>query len=282
MPPLLYPSPLTRTQGLGLLEAEMMMAPPRTLRLVAYNLGQGGRRDPTVWSRLLRALGPDVLFVQETRNPADSWLAALPDTTPDACLWSAATSRHWGTGLWVRAGRLTPLPVPAAYQGRVVAALVEGLTWPVVEGSPVVAISIHAPTAKGSSYIKEVGRILDFAAALAGGLPLVLGGDFNVAVALRQPDHPLYNSRGERAVLDRLREEFGLVACWQAAHPDEPPARTLRWMRRPDSLPYHCDGLFVPAAWTAALQSCEVLEDAEWCALSDHNPVVATFGTPLV
>ena len=94
-----------------------------------------------------------------------------------------------------------------------------------------------------------------------------------------RPDHPLYNSPGERALLVRLRDELGLLPCWQAGHPHEEPARTLRWMRRLDSLPYHCDGLFVPAAWLPALLACEVLEDEEWCRLSDHNPVVATFAS---
>jgi hypothetical protein len=107
----------------------------------------------------------------------------------------------------------------------------------------------------------------------------VLGGDFNVAVALRQSGHPLYNSPGERALLARMQDELGLVPCWQAAHPSEEPARTLRWMRRLDSLPYHCDGLFVPSPWLPALLACDVLEDEAWCALSDHNPVVATFGS---
>lgn len=253
------------------------MGASASMRLLAYNLGQGGRRDPSNWLRLLRTLAPDVLFVQEARNPLDGWLPALPGTTPESCLWAAAPGCRWGTGLLVCGGRLTPLPAPPAYAGRLAAAVVEGLTWPGIGQAPVVALSIHAPTAKGSSYIKEVGFILDFARELAQDWPLVLGGDFNVAVALRMPDHPLYNSPGERALLTRLRAEFGLLPAWQAAHPAEVPARTLRWMRRRDSLPYHCDGLFVPASWIPALQSCDVLEDDEWCALSDHNPVVATF-----
>ena len=66
----------------------------------------------------------------------------------------------------------------------------------------------------------------------------------------------------------------------RAAHPHEEPARTLRWMQRPDSLPYNCDGLFVLAAWLPALLACEVLEHETWCALSDHNPVTATFASP--
>jgi endonuclease/exonuclease/phosphatase family metal-dependent hydrolase len=44
-----------------------------------------------------------------------------------------------------------------------------------------------------------------------------------------------------------------------------------------DSPPYHCDGLFVPASWAAALRGCAVLEAEQWCALSDHNPVTADF-----
>src|SRR5439155_15045186 len=102
----------------------------------------------------------------------------------------------------------------------------------------------------------------------------------NVAVGLRQPGHAPSVSRGERALLRRLREEFALVPCWQTTHPGEPLARTLRWMHRSDSPPYHCDGVFVPAAWARALQGCTVLEGDEWYALSDHNPVVATLAWP--
>ena len=161
------------------------------LRMVAYNLGQGGRRDAGAWLRALVTPPPDVLFVQESREPAGSWLAALPGSGPDQCHWEAAASLRWGSGLWVSAGRLTPLPVPGAYRGRVAAAGVEGLSWPVAGRSSVVAISIHAPAAKGSSYIKEVGHILDLAGELAGGLPVVLGGDFNVAVRCAARTTPL-------------------------------------------------------------------------------------------
>jgi len=253
------------------------------VRLVAYNLGQGGKRDVAVWTRVLPLLAPDLLFVQESRDPTQSWLGVLPGTRPESWLWAAVPGgrQRWGSGLWVREGRLTPLPVPEDFAGRVVAAVVEGREWPGVGAAPVVALSIHAPTRKGSSYIKEVGRILDFAGALADGRPLILAGDFNVVVGMRQASQSPTVSRGERELLERLRDDFDLIPCWQTAHPGEPLARTLRWMHRIDSPPYHCDGLFVPRAWASSLQSCTVLEDGEWCALSDHNPVVATLGQGL-
>src|SRR5437588_410095 len=85
-------------------------------------------------------------------------------------------------------------------------------------------------------------------ALLAGwdGADLVLGGDFNVVVGRRGPGEPVRMSRAEVAILDRLEQDLDLLACWQAAHPGVPLARTLRWRHRADSLPYHCDGLFVP------------------------------------
>ena len=248
----------------------------KEVRLVAHNLGQGGSREPALRMRLLSELAPDLLFVQESRNPADSWLAAFPGTQPQSWLWETVPGGRWGSGLWVRHGHLTRLEVPSDYTGRVTAAVVEDCAWPGVGVLPVVALSIHAPTRKGSTYIKEVGLILDYALVVAEGRPLVLAGDFNVAVGSREPGQPPPLSKGERALLARLRDELDLIPCWQTAHPGEPLARTLRWMHRSDSLPYHCDGIFIPSAWASALQSCEVLEGEEWCALSDHNPVVAT------
>ncbi len=253
---------------------------------MAYNVRQGGPRDPAVWTRMLSVLAPDLFFVQESRDPVVSWLAARsPD--PDASgthevrmswLWAAVPNGmgRWGSGLWVRGGQLTPLPVPEDFTGRVVAAVVEGHEWPGIGVAPVVALSIHGPTRKGSSYIKEVGRILDFAGALAGGLPMILAGDFNVVVGLRQPEHSPSVSRGEITLLQRLRDELGLIPCWQTAHPGEPLARTLRWMHRINSPPYHCDGIFIPNSWAPALKDCTILEGEDWYGLSDHNPVVAT------
>ena len=87
--------------------------------------------------------------------------------------------------MWLNKGSATPLPVPEVYRGRVIVALVEGRRWPGSAEAPVVALSIHAPAPKGSTYVKEVGRILDLASSLAGGLPMILAGDFNVAVGMR-------------------------------------------------------------------------------------------------
>jgi hypothetical protein len=81
-------------------------------------------------------------------------------------------------------------------------------------------------------------------------------------------------SRGERDLLDRIDGELDLIACWQTANPRKRLAQTLRWNGDP-TIPYHCDGLFVPRGWRPRLASCRVVRGARWARLSDHNPVVA-------
>ena len=137
------------------------------------------------------------------------------------------------------------------------------------------AFSVHGPAGE-NGYIRTMHQILDRVALLCGRADLILGGDFNVAVGYRRPGEAIRILRSERHLLDRLNNEFDLVSCWQAAHPDRPLAQTLRWMGNPGA-PYHCDGIFVPRSWLPRLKSCRIVRGARWVQLSDHNPVLADF-----
>jgi len=39
-------------------------------------------------------------------------------------------------------------------------------------------------------------------------------------------------------------------------------------------VPYHCDGILVPSAWSERLQACTAMSGPEWDDRSDHNPLV--------
>ncbi|MBX6366088.1 MAG: hypothetical protein IRZ00_19745 [Gemmatimonadetes bacterium] len=119
-----------------------------------------------------------------------------------------------------------------------------------------------------------MGAILDRLAPFGDGADLVVGGDRNVVVGVRGPDEPVRMSRGERELRARLADELGLISCWQTANPGRPLAQTLRWSAN-RAAPYHCDGIFIPAAWAPALVACHVISGPAWDALSDHNPVLA-------
>jgi hypothetical protein len=106
----------------------------------------------------------------------------------------------------------------------------------------------------------------------------IMAGDFNVTVALRQHFEDWKNSPGEKRILQRFRDELDLTNAWQAMHPEEPLPQTLRWSRN-KTVPYHCDGIFVDSRCGELLRGAVVLDDASWAAISDHNPVVAVFGS---
>jgi endonuclease/exonuclease/phosphatase family metal-dependent hydrolase len=243
------------------------------VRIVAYNFLSGGSsKRKGHWSRLARTLAPEIVLAQECRTPDACPGERFRPGPLDALLWQPIAGRRWGSALLSRSGEVTPLPVPG-FEGWVAGA--EAHIPALSNGRPLRIFSIHAPAGE-HGYIRTMQQILDRIAPLSAGADLMLGGDFNVATGYRGPRDRVRMSRGERAILDRLAQEFALTSCWQAAHPNRPLAQTLRWTAD-RAAPYHCDGIFVPSHWLDRLVSCRVVRGSRWDALSDHSPVVAEF-----
>ena len=239
------------------------------MKIATYNLRAGGRRGNRVhWRRLRDDLAADILLVQETHHPSHYLEPEFYAANAQQMVWLAAPGRQWGSALYVRSGRLRPIPLPK-HNGYVVAAEVTGSEWSRRTGKPLLVGSLHVP----APYTRAMREILDGLAALETTHDLILGGDFNLAVGQRHASEPVPGD--PPWLLRRLRREFNLMSCWQAVHPNQDLAQTLRWARNP-ATPYHCDGIFVPAAWYRYLEDCQVISDPSWHSLSDHNPVVAT------
>ena len=137
---------------------------------------------------------------------------------------------------------------------------------------PLLVWSVHLHAGEGT-YVNCANRLLDALSSFVGRAPMILAGDWNLTVGVRQEDESLQNHAAELRLLDRLRDEFGLVSGWQAAHPQERLPQTLRWARDPVP-PYHCDGVFLPQEWCSRIRSADVLTGEPWLSLSDHFPVV--------
>jgi len=241
------------------------------LRVVAYNFLSGGSSTRAGhWSRIRAQLAPDIVLAQECRLPQDSPRERFRPGPVDTLLWAPVAARRWGSAVFLRALRATPLKMPD-FAGWVVGAELASLRRS--PGRPLRVFSIHCPGGE-RGYVRTMHEILDRLAQLCTGVDLILGGDFNVVVGHRQPHERIRVTRGEREILDRLSAEFDLISCWQAANPGRPLAQTLRWSANRHA-PYHCDGIFVPSAWGARLVSCRVVTGSRWRELSDHNPVVA-------
>jgi endonuclease/exonuclease/phosphatase family metal-dependent hydrolase len=240
------------------------------MRIAAYNLRAGGKRGARMhWRRIIDEFSPEILLVQETYHPSVYLEPEFYAANANRIYWQAAPGRKWGSAIYVRSGRLNPFSLPQ-HDGSIVAAEITRSEWSRRTRRPLRVASLHVP----APYKRPMNEILDFFATLPGTHDWVLGGDFNLAVGVRHAGEPVPSE--PPWLLRRLRREFNLMSCWQAVHPNRDLAQTLRWSRNP-ATPYHCDGIFVPAAWYRHLEDCQVISGPSWDGLSDHNPVVATF-----
>jgi len=241
------------------------------MKIATYNLRAGGRRGDRIhWRRMIEVFAPEILLVQETRHPSHYLEPDFHTANANRIHWLAAPDRKWGSAIYVRSGQLKPLTLPK-HSGYIVAAEVIGNDWSRRTGRPLHVVSLHVP----APYKGPMNEILDFMATLESTHDLILGGDFNLAVGVRHASEPVPSD--PPWLLRRLRREFNLMSCWQAVHPNRDLAQTLRWAGNP-AMPYHCDGVFVPAAWYRYLEDCQVISDPSWDMLSDHNPVVVRLG----
>jgi exonuclease III len=245
------------------------------MRIAAYNILKGGSQR-LHWVKMIEEHSVDLLLVQESYAHDEHLPPHRYSGARGQSVWERAGRNGWGSAVFSRTGVVAPVRVPG-FSGWVVGAEVSGASWQAGLADPLLAFSVHAPS-KGQSYHKQVNKLLDRIRKVAAGREVVIGGDFNVAVS-RWPGPERPTGRQDLAIQARLADEFGLLNCWQTANPDLPLCQTLRWTGD-RTIPYHCDGIFVPRAWKDGLQSCVVLAGDEWDRLSDHNPVVAQFRWP--
>jgi len=242
------------------------------MRIATYNILKGGPQR-VHWVKMIEDHSVDLLLLQESYVHDEHLPPLLYPDTRSQSVWEMVEQNGWGSVVYSKSGTLKPIPVPG-FTGWVVGAEICGASWQSSPDECIMAFSVHAPS-RAESYSKQVNKLLDEIGGIAGGREIIIGGDFNLTVSnWSESERPV--SKQDLAIQMRLSQEFGLLNCWQVANPDQPLPQTLRWTRD-RTIPYHCDGLFVPKSWRDRLGSCVVLSGDDWNRLSDHNPVVAQF-----
>jgi len=242
------------------------------MKFATYNILKGGSHR-VHWTKMIEEQSVDLLLVQES-YPHDEHLPPLlyPGLRQQS-VWEMVEQNGWGSAIYSSSGTLKQISVPG-FAGWVVGAEIFDANWQSTESNTTMVFSIHAPS-RAESYSKQVNKLVDEIGRIASGREIIVGGDFNLTVS-----HSIESERAvskqDLAIQARLADEFGLINCWQTANPNQPLQQTLRWTRD-RTIPYHCDGLFVPKSWQDRLESCVVLSSEDWNRLSDHNPVIAQF-----
>lgn len=240
------------------------------MRIITYNLRTGGA-SKTHWSKVIDNFDPDLLLVQESYEPVLHLPTKAHGNLHRNACWKPVAGLKWGSAVYIKGGMARPLELPD-FHGHVVGIEVDGSTFSVCEGRPFRVFSVHAPDRGG--YQRAVNSILDMIGKNCGEGNLVIGGDFNLTVGERLVNEYEATSSANLAIINRLKDEFGLASAWQAINAGLPLPQTLRWAKD-KTIPYHCDGIFIPQSWVSRLQSCTVISGSEWDYLSDHNPIVA-------
>lgn len=237
-----------------------------SVRVATFNMRSGGSVNH--WSAILEAADPDILLVQESKDPAVLSQDLLEPLDLRGAIWQPVKHGLWGSAAFVRGHELDPVTVPG-FEGWVVGGRLQ------FDDSVLHVYSVHLPPEAGS-YVRAANSMLDALRPLVDGGSVLLAGDWNLTVSKRDPEDERSHSAGELELLARLRDEFRLLPAWRAVHPTGPLPQTLRWMREPTT-PYHCDGVFLPAAFTLGVDAVSVLAGDPWQQLSDHNPVVLSW-----
>jgi endonuclease/exonuclease/phosphatase family metal-dependent hydrolase len=241
-----------------------------SMKIATYNLRAGGTsRDH--WQKLIEEEGVDLLLVQESSSPEKHLPELLYPSLHKQIVWEMVPGRRWGSGIFSRHGRVERISL-AEFHGWVTGALISEVTWPDSSTDNLLVFSLHAPSVQ-ESYAMQVNRILDRIKSMSTGMPVLIGGDFNLTVS-RSNDPKKPTSKVDLNIQSRLETDFGLKNCWQTANPDCSLGQTLRWSRD-TTIAYHCDGLFAPYAWSQFPFQCHILAGDAWSSMSDHNPVVA-------
>jgi hypothetical protein len=245
-------------------------------RVVCWNMDRNGLkvRDQQ-WRYLLDELDPDIALLQEVKQPPE-WVLARGGAlvTPDP-----APARGHASAVYVRRPPLERIDldpyVPGHLQGYFVAAHVQ-----LPGGSSGVALSVHGPTTGRppgflAPYIEQAFEA--FAPALSDFRSCLVGGDFNLSRLMDAQykygtDHPACHG----AFFDRFASSRDLVDCRRLLHVNEKRSLYRRGPAHPD---YQLDHLLASRAFvdSVSLDECDIVD---WVVggLSDHAPLVATFG----
>jgi exodeoxyribonuclease-3 len=222
---------------------------------------------------------PDVLCLQEIKAPPARVPASLCDLEGYWCLWHGE-SAYSGVGLLVRREAAAARPgfahPPFDLETRIATAEVGGILF----------ASVYVPNG-GKDYAAKL-RFLEAmgawaAEARAGGRPLVVAGDLNVA-RTDMDVHPKERKAGaigqrpdERALVEAFLGH-GLVDVGRARDPDNAALFTYwaPWRNlRQRNIGWRIDYVVASAALAARARRCAVLADF---GTSDHAPVVAELG----
>ncbi len=222
------------------------------------------------WKYLTDELSPDIALVQESK---------LTKPVQNCVYREIGGNSKWGSGIVTKNLQLkeieSPREFPNTYPGALIGAKVN-----LPNEKTLHVFSLYGRFEK-DSYNKRsdtsttLHRMLSDLTFLLIHLQrkkqhIIIGGDFNNSVQFDKLwGNPKYYTNACRIFFDRLAD-FGLTDCFSPFHSE--PVQTLR--HRGSKIPWQNDYIFISNNLKDQLRSCQVIDNEQVRAFSDHNPVV--------
>ena len=259
------------------------------MKIATYNLHYGGK-TLNHWGKLIQELNCELIFFQETCSPRLHLEANGLEKYLDRSAWGNLKSKEldkkaWDSGLFAKSGDLKRINVPD-FEGCSVGFEIRNAKWHSAFFDNIFVFSFHAPSHRTKNYRKETNHFLDNILKITNKGNLIIGGDFNINLVYGKDAMPSPYVRQEKLIIQRLRDEFGLLNAWTEVNAGfEGVDLTYMGVGKKSigmdpKLVTQIDGIFIPNIMLPNLKYCEVLTGKEWEELSDHFPVVATLDLP--
>lgn len=208
---------------------------------------------------LLADLGADLITLQECLQPVDASASVIWRRRPSSKLGVAVVSARESL-------RLEPIDVPP----------LRATVVPVVVHAPkssfvFVGVWTRRPNAE-VTYAQVTWEAMSTCGreAKKRNLPMVAAGDFNIWPGLKNGKKGL----DALEVLDRMKDELGLVSAYKHFSREEPGAETCmtHYFRFKKHWRVHIDYCFVPEDWLHLLVNVQVAPFEDF-KMSDHRPI---------
>lgn len=219
------------------------------MRITTWNCYRGECRTRAA---RLESLRPDICLLQE---------CGRPQQLDDQCQWMGSNPRQGVAVITNGEWNVRPGPVDSAVPDSV---------YPYVISGPSTFHILAVWSKPRPTYVQAIHEGLDSYRDFARSAPTIVAGDFNSHACFDKGNPRWFHS----TIVDRLREEFGLVSTFHShssESPDRPEPATIYW-RWQETQPFHIDYCFIPQTWASYITAVEIGNYADWKD-SDHRPL---------
>jgi exonuclease III len=233
------------------------------MRIITWNCNMAFRNK----AHLLLEYDPDILVISECENP-DALKFPVSVKQPDSIIWYGNKS-HKGLGVFAYNGYQLKLLHEPAFQTILPIRVKHGR-----KSLNLFAVWANNPSDKKNQYVGQVWQAIHQYDDIIKNSRTILAGDFNSNTIWDKPKRVGNHSDVVRVLGTK---KIGSVYHHHHKQIQGNEAHPSFYLYRHLDKPYHLDYCFASKDLLKKLTHVEMGSHQQWCAYSDHTPLMAEF-----